>query len=220
MVMRKIIYRSSLRNDAPFRIHILPLNSKRVIGLVGVITVLISVAIVGYLQRNVPKISTVVNQPLGISHEVSDRAQQSPLRLRIAKLSIDTLIEPVGIDIQGNMAVPQDTQGVSWYEPGGMPGKPGNVVLAGHFDDAKGNPAVFARLTTLTKGDKITITTMSGKVYSYTVESRAKYPYDKAPLSEIFGETDKEQLILITCAGKWDEETKNYSNREVIYARR
>lgn len=218
--MRKTFYRniSILKSHLCARIP-KALRCHVVWGVVALFVV-VSFVVGIYLWAGMSKPRTKADRSLGITHAVSDKTQRSPLKLRIAKLKIDTFIEPVGIDTQGNMAAPRDPQGVSWYAEGGFPGIPGNVVLAGHVDDVQGNPAVFARLTTLTKGDTITITTMSGKVYLYTVNSRATYPYDKAPLEDIFGKSEKERLVLITCSGKWDEKTKNYADREVIYATR
>ena len=185
-----------------------------------VIIVASAVATLLYLSRNNSTSHIVTDQPFGIAHDVSDKARTSPLRLHIPKLDVDAFIEPVRTDAQGDMAAPQDAQGISWYEDGGIPGRPGNVVLAGHLDDAKGNPGVFARLATLTKGDTVAVSTLSGNTYTYTVDKHATYPYDEAPLEDIFGEADDERLILITCSGKWDEDTKNYPNREVVYALR
>ena len=192
----------------------------RILAFLLVIIVASAIATLIYLSRNNSTSHIVTDQPFGISHDVSDKARISPLRLHIPKLDIDAFIEPVGTDAQGDMAAPQDAQGISWYENGGIPGRPGNVVLAGHLDDAKGKPGVFAHLATLTKGDTVVVSTLSGNTYTYTVDKHATYPYDEAPLKDIFGEADVERLILITCSGTWDEDTKNYPNREVIYASR
>lgn len=183
-------------------------------------TIVLVVAILLYLSRNSSTSHIVTDRQPSIAHDVSDRARISPLRLRIPNIDLDAFIEPVGIDAQGDMAAPQDAHGVSWYEDGGIPGYSGNVVLAGHLDDTKGKPGVFAHLTTLTKGDTITVSTLAGDTYTYTVEKHATYPYNEAPLEDIFGEADVEQLVLITCSGEWDEQTKNYPDREVVYALR
>jgi len=192
----------------------------RILVFLLVIIVASAIATLLYQSKNNSTSHIVTDQPFGIAHDVSDKARRSPLKLRIPKLNVDAFIEPVGTDAQGKMAAPQDAQSISWYEDGGIPGRPGNVVLAGHLDDEKGKPGVFARLATLTKGDTVAVSTLSGNTYTYTVDKHATYPYDEAPLKDIFGEADVERLILITCSGKWDEEAKNYPNREVIYALR
>lgn len=218
--MRNTVYRNISILKAHLCAYIPKVFRRRVVWGVVALFAVVSLVVGIYLWAGMSKPRTKADRSLGITHAVSDKAQRSPLKLRVSKLNIDAYIEPVGIDAQGNMATPRDPQGVSWYAEGGFPGSPGNVVLAGHVDDVKGKPAVFTRLTTLTKGDKITITTMSGKVYLYTVDSRTTYPYDKAPLEDIFGASEKERLVLITCSGKWDEEAKNYPYREVLYATR
>jgi len=190
---------------------------------ISLLLVIITASVVAtllYLSRDNSPSHIVTDRQSGIAHDVSDKARISPLKLRVPSIDLDAFIEPVGIDAQGDMAAPQDAQGVSWYEDGGIPGRPGNVVLAGHLDDEKGKPGVFARLTTLTKGDAVTVSTLAGNTYTYTVDKRATYSYDEAPLEDIFGEADVERLILITCSGEWDEQTKNYPDREVVYALR
>ena len=167
-----------------------------------------------------PKINSSSKESYGIRHEISKNMRESPLRIRIPKLKIDTLIEPVGKDEQGHMAAPRDAQMVSWYQDNATTSAQMNMVLAGHVDDAQGGPGVFAKLTTLSAGDTIEIQTVSGKTQEYFVFEHKSYPYDTAPLEEIFGPSDEQNLVMITCSGEWDEITRNYSQREVIYAKR
>ena len=141
-----------------------------------------------------------------------------PVNIRIPKIGVDGSIEEVGLDSKRAMDVPQDADNAGWYKYGAHPGTKGNAVLAGHLDKQSGAPAIFFKLTELKNGDSIFITDASGDEYEYKITRQEKYPYDDFPIGEVFGQTDKSMLNLITCQGNWDDSAKNYSHRTVIYS--
>jgi hypothetical protein len=63
---------------------------------------------------------------------------------------------------------------VGWYEPGTLPGAPGNPVLAGHVDDLI-SPAVFYDLLKLKKGNKIMVTGTEGKTLTFEIYDRKHF---------------------------------------------
>lgn len=141
-----------------------------------------------------------------------------PQTLKIPTLNIDTTVESVGMDSEGRMDVPKEADNVAWYQPGYKPGTNGSAVLAGHYDKASGDPAVFFEITKLKKGDKIIVNDNKGKSLTFAVVRSSEYPHDQFPIKEVFGPSQKPMLNLITCQGKWNEEAQNYSHRGVIYA--
>ncbi len=143
-------------------------------------------------------------------------AGATPVRLQIPTLMLDTVIEAVGHDKNGAMGIPGQVNNVAWYAPGYLPGEWGNAVIAGHLDLANGAPAVFWSIGKLGVGDPIIVTAADGTQYHFAVTSQATYPYDQAPIDEIFGFSLRSQLNLITCKGEWNRGTRNYSNRLVI----
>ena len=143
-----------------------------------------------------------------------------PQHLSIPAINLDTTIEQVALDAKGNMDVPKTDHTVGWYKLGYKPGEKGNAVFAGHLDKADGSPAIFWKLSDLKPGNKIITTDLNNKSYTFTVTGLVKYPYDALPLNEVFGNSDKANLNLITCNGTWNNTTKNYSNRLVIYSER
>ena len=144
----------------------------------------------------------------------------APQTLRIPKINVQTTIESVGMDEQGRMAVPKDADNVSWYKPGYKPGEKGSAVLAGHFDKETGAPAVFWNVGKLTTGDKVIVTDVQGKEHTFAVIQTTKYPYNDFPLQKVFGASSEPMLNLITCQGAWNETTRNYSHRTVVYTQR
>ena len=144
---------------------------------------------------------------------------EKPMKLRIPKLDIDTLVEHVGQNESGEMDVPSSFKTVGWYQLGVLPGERGNAVISGHYDTEDGKPAIFAQLKKLQQGDTITIEDEHNIKRSFVVYKTEVYPFDNAPLEEIFGATTSAQLNLITCEGEWDKKNKVYTDRLVVYTR-
>ena len=54
---------------------------------------------------------------------------------------------------------------------------------------------------------------------SYIVDEIETTNWMEAPTTKIFGETQKEKLVLITCGGEWDNEWNTYNDRLIVYAK-
>jgi len=145
------------------------------------------------------------------------RANAYPVRVHIPSLAIDTFVEQLGERADGSMATPTNPGNVAWYSYGAIPGENGNVVMAGHLDRADGSPAIFWDLEKIKVGDEVITYDSTQTAYHYVVTDQQSYPYDKAPLDEIFGFDLVSRLNLITCRGNWDRNRQTYSQRLVVY---
>lgn len=141
-----------------------------------------------------------------------------PATIEIPAINVKTRIEEVGTLTDGRMDVPKDPDNVGWYEPGTLPGAPGNAVLAGHVDDLT-SPAVFYDLHKLKKGDKIKVTDNEGQTLIFEVYDQKTFPRLDAPIEEIFGFSFASTLNLITCSGDFDPETTERAERTVVYTK-
>lgn len=141
-----------------------------------------------------------------------------PVKVTIPSIGVETEIESVAMDSKGRMDVPKNADNTAWFNPGYRPGQNGNAVLAGHFDKEDGSPAVFWDIKKLKKGDEIVVTDEKGDEKTFAVTGIEQYPYDAFPIKEVFGEASTSMLNLITCQGEWDEQSKNYSDRMVVYS--
>ena len=141
-----------------------------------------------------------------------------PLRIRIPQIAVDAAIQPIGVTAANEMEIPQAPDLVGWYRYGPRPGESGNAVLAGHLDTSSGAPAVFWRLKELRPGDTIEIDSDGRSLLLYRVDSVVSYPYDQAPLAEIFSAAGPSGLTLITCSGAWHRTDANYDQRLVVSA--
>ncbi len=141
-----------------------------------------------------------------------------PVRLQIPKINVDAVIESVGLTKDGAMVAPETPGNAAWYDLGPKPGEIGNAVIDGHSGWKNDIPAIFDTLHALHKGDKIFVTDTAGILTVFTVSEIRTYNPD-ADASGVFRSSDgKAHLNLITCAGVWNEATKNSSKRLVVFA--
>ncbi len=154
------------------------------------------------------------------SSNSDDTTTQEIPRLELITLGVSAPIEHVGVNEDGNMQEPSNTEIVAWYSGGSYPGEGTNAVLAGHVDN-RNNPegGIFGQLETLTEGDEISYITDDG-LLTYHVTTMNVYPYDDAPLDEIYSQSGPERLTLITCSGTWYPELEQYGDRLVVVAER
>jgi LPXTG-site transpeptidase (sortase) family protein len=149
----------------------------------------------------------------------SSTSGSAPVFIDIPKIGAHAAIVPLGDEEDGTMQAPTDPDTVGWYQPGVGVGTPGNALLDGHVDWG-GRLRVFGRLRLLGAGDAIEITDETGSRLSYRVTWTRLYEADKAPLDEIFEQSDDEQLTLITCGGAFDPSIRMYVSRWVVRAAR
>ncbi|KPB03238.1 class F sortase [Bacillus sp. CHD6a] len=140
-----------------------------------------------------------------------------PHRIEIPSIGVDALVEQVGVIENGQMGVPESFETVGWYNEGPMPGERGNSVISGHVDSRNG-PAVFFNLKNLEVGDEIVVSNKEGEAITYVVDKIETYPEDESPVEAIFDYSFQSNLNLITCTGTFNRESRNYSDRLVVYS--
>lgn len=161
---------------------------------------------------------TVNSANEGEDSNVQERKVGLPKTLEIPKINVDTTIESVGLDSKRNMDVPKDSDNVAWYNLGPKPGEPGSSVIAGHKDEVSGAPSVFWDLKKLEVGDKLLITDENGDIHTFSVTAKKEYPDADFPVEKVFSSKGPAMLNLITCEGVFNQTTKNYTHRTVIFS--
>jgi LPXTG-site transpeptidase (sortase) family protein len=153
----------------------------------------------------------------------------SPItRLVIPSINVDAPVVVLGLTADRAMESPSTPTDVGWYElnpranEGGYPGeKGGNAVFSGHVDYRNYGPAVFANLDKLSEGDEIFVRLEDGTEYKYTVTGTGVYDPLTAPIKEIVGRVENQELLtLITCDGTFNSATRQYDRRLVVRAER
>ncbi len=146
-------------------------------------------------------------------------------RLVIPAIGVDAPFSVKAVGTDGQMPNPDGPEDVAYYDfsqwplKGGLPGRGGNVVLAGHVDYIRYGPAVFWRLRELAPGDLVTIRTKDGSEISYKIEfNKTIDTGDVTDWSGIVSSTADESLTLITCTGQF--EAGHYNSREIVWGRK
>lgn len=158
---------------------------------------------------------TAVISPSSLEEPVR---QPLPVQLRIPVIGVDSIVESVGLTSDGAMDVPKDVDDVGWFNLGSRPGEAGTAVIDGHYGISKGKASIFDNLYKLRKGDKIYVQDDAGAVTTFVVREDRRYG-PKADATPVFSSSDdKSHLNLITCEGIWDDATKTYTERLVVFA--
>ncbi|MFJ7231029.1 class F sortase [Streptomyces tendae] len=145
--------------------------------------------------------------------------RSKPVRLLIPEISVDAPFTDLAIDDKGQLQPPPaaDTNLVGWYAKGVSPGEKGTSIIAGHVD-TKTSPAVFARLDQLDKGDKFRVERADGREATFVVDDLETFAKDEFPSDRVYGDADRPEVRLITCAGDYDRKAKDYTDNLVVFA--
>lgn len=142
-----------------------------------------------------------------------------PVRLLIPKISVDAPFTDLAIGRAGQLQPPpaHNTNLVGWYAKGASPGETGTSIIAGHVDTTT-SAAVFASLRELEKGDRFQVLRADGRKASFVVDSTETFDKDTFPSERVYGDTSRAQVRLITCAGDYDRQVKDYTANLVVFA--
>ena len=143
-----------------------------------------------------------------------------PARVRVPRIGIDAPVVPVTVRPDGLLAVPADVRTVGWWSAGApAAASAGTVVLAGHVDSARQGSGAFFSIRALEPGDRVILSSTTGRTTAYTVAARRQYPKNALPAGQVFGQDTTSRLVLVTCGGSFDRATRHYSDNVVVYAR-
>lgn len=185
----------------------------------SLIALLIGIVLFGFSVFQNINYMSVFGLKKSVQAESSTLATDVPVRLEIPKLNIDTEIIAVGLNDNGEMEVPKKQTQVGWYNGGQEPGSVGTAVLVGHYGVWRnGEPGVFNDLNKIKKGDEIIVRNAKGKTIVFSVRESRDYAWN-GNTAVVFNSNDlKSHLNLITCDGTWNDATKSYSLRRVVFA--
>ena len=65
----------------------------------------------------------------------------------------------------------------------------------------------------------MTINRADGVAVTFRVSRVAEYPKTRFPTHEVYGSTDRAELRMITCGGRFDGNTQSYDDNIVVFAR-
>ncbi|MGL4339078.1 MAG: class F sortase [Rhodoglobus sp.] len=169
---------------------------------------------------SVPSQPPVVGSvPIQGSKPVAATVSIPPVRVQIPSVGIDVPVEPVGIDGDGLMEIPEDIRVAGWYKFGPDPqSQRGSTVISAHVDSFEQGLGPFAYLKELSDQAEIIVTTADGTIHRYLRESVQNVEKKQLPLDQVFDRAGAPRLVLITCGGQFDQSVLNYSDNVVVIA--
>ena len=126
-------------------------------------------------------------------------------------------VDPVGVDDDAQVVVPDDVQRAGWWTGGVQPGEPaGAAVLVGHVDDDEQGLGAFAVLRELDAGAEVRVRTSSGTELVYDVVAREQFDKAEVPVERVFSPAGAHRLVLVSCGGTFHR--GRYSDNVVVTA--
>lgn len=175
----------------------------------------------------VPTVAVLAGTPtpagLLVPSPSPSREWQTPYRIQIPDLGVDTAIVAVGLDRNGGMAAPENPYTIGWYGGSAKPGSKGNVLISGHLDwmdwkEGRAKTGVFWELNKLGLGSKIIITE-GPRQYIYMAKSKQVLDYNDPAALRYLQPTSTPRLTIITCEPSYfDPVKRNYQKRLLVFA--
>ncbi|MFR9676401.1 class F sortase [Streptomyces sp. TR06-5] len=153
------------------------------------------------------------------SRSTDDGKVAAPSRVSIPTIGVSAPLTRLDLTADGALEAPppDDDNLAGWYADGVPPGAVGTALVAGHVDTAAG-PAVFYGLGVLGKGDQVEVVRTDGSTAVFTVDAVEVYEGDDFPDRKVYGPSDRPELRLITCGGRFDEQADEYTGNVVVFA--
>ena len=147
----------------------------------------------------------------------SQRVRFAPQRVTLPGGAAATVVPADTVD--GVLQVPEDVRRVGWWTGSAYAGDPfGATVIAGHVDSAEQGIGFFAKLLTIRKGARLTV---SGEGHSETYRVKSLRLVGKSALTDdgaALDQTGAQRLVLITCAGQYRPQAGGYESNLVVVA--
>lgn len=162
---------------------------------------------------------TVPVQDAALGAQPAPVQTPAPTRVAVPDLAIDMPVDPVGVEDDGTMEIPEDADRAGWYRFGPAPADPaGATVVAAHVDSWTTGIGPFSRLRDVAVGARVEVTTADGTVHAYVVQDVAQVPKGDAPVEQWFDRAGSPRLVLVTCGGAFDREVGHYADNVAVTA--
>jgi LPXTG-site transpeptidase (sortase) family protein len=139
--------------------------------------------------------------------------------ITIPKLGTFARVLVAGTTKDGAMATPSNVFDTARYNGSAKPGQLGATLIDGHVSSWTTN-GVFHDIKKLKVGDTIGIQRGDGKQFNYTVAQVVTYDADKVDMKALLQPiaSVKSGLNLITCGGKYDSKSGEFTQRVAVFA--
>jgi LPXTG-site transpeptidase (sortase) family protein len=143
----------------------------------------------------------------------------APVALAIPQLGLHTNLIQLGLNSDGTLDVPPVQPGspAGWYRYSPTPGQLGPSVILGHVNSSTGPIGVFSHLHELGQGSTVTITRADGVEAVFQVDRTENVAKANFPTLDVYGDTTRAELRLITCSD-YDQAAHTWKSNTVVYA--
>ena len=145
-------------------------------------------------------------------------ARRRPSGSQVPALGVDSVVDPVGVAADGQMALPDDVDRVGWYRFGPAPGADGLGGARRPRRRPRAGPRRAVPLRDAGVGDEVLVTDADGTTTRWRVVSRELITKQALPLDQLFPRTGPPRLTLITCGGPFLPEYRSYRDNVVVVA--
>lgn len=139
-----------------------------------------------------------------------------PVALSIPAIGVHAHVVAESLGEGRSLVIPPPAE-VGWYAAGPAPGQEGTTLVAGHIDD-NGVVGAFLRLSAAQLGDRVALTTATGRRYVYRVAARRLVPQADFATRHLVSASGPPRLLLVSCGGPYDPATHLYQDNVVITA--
>lgn len=147
-------------------------------------------------------------------------APEQPKMIYIPALNVSSRVKQVGVNSKGQLDVPGNIYDTAWYKESALPGAIGGSTLIDGHVSGPTQKGAFYNLKNIKESDKITIEKGDGKRVDYKVKkveivetSRVEMANMLVPITP-----GSHGLNLISCTGKYNEQTKDFEQRVLVFA--
>ena len=143
----------------------------------------------------------------------------APVSLAIPQLGLHTNLIQLGLHSDGTLDAPPIQPGspAGWYRYSPTPGQLGPSVILGHVNSDHGPIGVFYHLHELGQGSTVMITRADGVVAQFQVDRTENVAKESFPTLDVYGDTSRAELRLITCSD-YDQSAHTWKSNTVVYA--
>lgn len=143
-----------------------------------------------------------------------------PVHLKVGAVGIDMDVTDVGLLPDGTMEIPNDADVAGWYRAMAAPGEDDGVaLLAAHVDEPSGL-GPFASLRDLKEGAKVDVALEDGTTVTYQVSAVEETSKETVDFERILDGSLGHHLVMVTCGGEFDWDTRHYENNVIVWAER
>ncbi|RSM74583.1 class F sortase [Kibdelosporangium aridum] len=166
-----------------------------------------------------PATSSVPSQGAQTEQAVTALPASVPTQISIPKIGAQSSLIALGLNPDQTVEVPPVTQPMQagWYDKAPTPGEVGPAIILGHVD-GNHKPGIFYRLKEMAAGDEILVTRTDGTKAKFLVDRVKQVSKSEFPTDEVYGDTTKPELRLITCGGVFDKDARSYKDNIIVFA--